>query len=452
MTTMLRFRDEPSRPVPLAMTNRRHDPDATRELPDEFWGERTEWTPQPRRSVERTGLGATVGRWWDVMLGGSALGERSHRSGPGDRGRSSEFPAESSIEHGVATHDDFSSDDAWTVEPQPTPSRSPGIDPLIARLGGVAVILTLAAPLVVGFTASGSDGNGAESLASVDTSVETQAPTAPLPDPASAPSATVPTTNESTAMAPTTDLTATAPTSAASGANGADVADNSTTVVDDTSAALTAAPTEADAAAAQSVDPCGDTYELAFGDYWIRIADAADVSLADLLAVNDATVDTVLVPGRSICLPVGSTTPAPPTSVATTTPRVTTTAATNPPTTTQPSRPTTTPTTTAPAPTTTAPVRPVAVPASEAVAIIRSVWPDDLEERALEIAWRESNHTSNVNNYCCYGLFQIHWEAHRSWLGTVGITSVSQLYDPVLNTTAAYTLYQRAGGFGPWGG
>jgi hypothetical protein len=92
------------------------------------------------------------------------------------------------------------------------------------------------------------------------------------------------------------------------------------------------------------------------------------------------------------------------------------------------------------------------VPPSQAADIIRSVWPDDLEERALEIAWRESNHRSNVNNWCCYGLFQIHWTAHRSWLAGFGVTSASQLYDPTVNATVAYALYQRAGGWGPWGG
>jgi hypothetical protein len=86
------------------------------------------------------------------------------------------------------------------------------------------------------------------------------------------------------------------------------------------------------------------------------------------------------------------------------------------------------------------------------VQIIRDVWPDDLEARAIEIAWRESNHRSNVNNSCCYGLFQIHWYAHRSWLSTMGVTSATQLYDPTVNATVAYALYQRAGGFGPWGG
>ena len=80
------------------------------------------------------------------------------------------------------------------------------------------------------------------------------------------------------------------------------------------------------------------------------------------------------------------------------------------------------------------------------------MWPDDIEDRALEIAWRESNYKSNVNNWCCYGLFQIHWQAHQRWLATIGVTSVAQLLDPAVNATAAYTLYQRSGGFGPWGG
>ncbi len=80
------------------------------------------------------------------------------------------------------------------------------------------------------------------------------------------------------------------------------------------------------------------------------------------------------------------------------------------------------------------------------------MWPDDIEDRALEIARRESNYQSNVNNWCCYGLFQIHWSAHRSWLATIGVTSAAQLYDPMVNASAAYALYQRAGGFGPWGG
>ena len=50
--------------------------------------------------------------------------------------------------------------------------------------------------------------------------------------------------------------------------------------------------------------------------------------------------------------------------------------------------------------------------------IIRDVWPDDLEEEAIRIATRESNLIPTVKNYCCYGLFQIYYNAHRTWLAT----------------------------------
>jgi hypothetical protein len=80
------------------------------------------------------------------------------------------------------------------------------------------------------------------------------------------------------------------------------------------------------------------------------------------------------------------------------------------------------------------------------------VWPDDLEDRALEIVRRESNFQANVNNYCCYGLFQIYWNVHKGWLAEMGVTSADQLFDAETNARAALTLYQRSGGWGPWGG
>ncbi len=89
---------------------------------------------------------------------------------------------------------------------------------------------------------------------------------------------------------------------------------------------------------------------------------------------------------------------------------------------------------------------------AEVEAIIRSVWPDELEDRAIEIARRESNLVPTAKNSCCYGLFQVYWSVHRSWLSGLGITSADQLYDPATNARAALTLYQRAGGWGPWGG
>lgn len=82
--------------------------------------------------------------------------------------------------------------------------------------------------------------------------------------------------------------------------------------------------------------------------------------------------------------------------------------------------------------------------------IIREAWPDELEDRALAIAWRESRYIPTAHNSCCHGLFQIYWSIHKVWLATQGVTSLDQLYDPVTNTRMAYQIYLRNGGWGPW--
>ena len=455
------------------MTTDRHDPDATATHQDEFWGGQTEWAPQRRPSAERRGLGSTIGRWWDGLLGGSTSAEHAGGDGHRAHGRSSTSGApidrsedrrDNDAGHdGAMVEDDApvdAGDDAWTFEPEPLPVRRLGAEPLLTRLGGLAVIVTLAAPLLLGFTSSGSASSSTDPLATIAgvSSVEPAAPaTTPSTDTAAAATAA--------ATATATPVSAEVSPSAASTAATAPVTVEATTPVSASAAtaSLEAAPepaTTAPATTAPAVTApaCGKQYELAAGDYWIRIADAADVSLADLLAVNGSSVDTMLVPGRSICLPAGASTPSPPPAAPTTTATATTvpaTTAARAPVTTTPSRPAPTivaptPAPTAPAPT--APARPAAVPESQATAIIRQVWPDDLEERALEIAWRESNHKSNVNNFCCYGLFQIYYSVHKSWLSTIGVNSAQDLFDPQLNAQAAYMLYQRAGGFGPWGG
>jgi len=81
--------------------------------------------------------------------------------------------------------------------------------------------------------------------------------------------------------------------------------------------------------------------------------------------------------------------------------------------------------------------------------IIRAVWPDDIEDRAVAIATRESRLVPTARNACCYGLFQIHFAAHRVWLASIGVTSPTQLLDPNVNAFVAYGLYQAAG-WGPW--
>jgi LysM repeat protein len=234
-------------------------------------------------------------------------------------------------------------------------------------------------------------------------------------------------------------------------------------------AGVLAAPAERSAA------QCGNPYEVQAGDFWVAIAGAVDMSLDDLLRYNEATQDTPIFPGSIVCLPLGASM-LPDTTVATTVAVATTEAPAPTPTTATPA------TTAAPAPesstavattppeATPAPTQPPAndgddgdggspapdgpVPSGgEVEQMIREIWPDDLEEQALRIAWRESNYRPDVTSPtgCCVGVFQIHWPAHQSWLDELGITSRSQLFDARANINAAYVLYQRSGGWGPWG-
>ena len=204
----------------------------------------------------------------------------------------------------------------------------------------------------------------------------------------------------------------------------------------------TAAPASS---AAQSADkaPCALTYTVVKNDAWSSIASRAKVSLKSLLAANGATINTLLLPGESICLPTGAVEPAPPTTKA---PSTTAPATTQPKSTT--TQPTTPPPTTAP-PSTQPPPPPNTYTKAQVTQIIRDVWPDDLEDEAIRIATRESNLIPTVSNYCCYGLFQIYYTAHKTWLAAMGITSASQLYDPRVNATAALALYNMSG-WSPW--
>jgi hypothetical protein len=210
---------------------------------------------------------------------------------------------------------------------------------------------------------------------------------------------------------------------------------------------------------------CPQDYEVVAGDFWIRLADESDTPLTELLDHNGATLDTALFPGGSVCLPADATIPPPPAPATPSTNTPSTTASTTPSARAQartatggatPSRstgqnaapprvPAAPPVTKQPAPASTA-------GPAEVEAIIRAVWPDDLENRAIEIAQRESKLRPTAKNSCCYGVFQIYWSVHKSWLAGLGITSADQLYDPTLNARAALALYERAGSWGPWGG
>ena len=300
----------------------------------------------------------------------------------------------------------------------------------MARLGGLAVVVTLLVPVVMGFTSDDGDAVRTASIA-VDL---------PLSASGDQPA------DQSVAAASETADATTAPVSGATPS----VADPTVVVEPATTADET--PNTA-AVEALVVDECALDYEVASGDFWIRIADGSGSALADVLAVNGATVSTPLYPGRSICLPAGATIPPPPPAPTTAAP--TTAAPTTSSGSTRSSSSSSTTSTASTTPTTTTPPPPpplsTAGPA-EVEAIIRSVWPDELEDRALEIAWRESKYVPTAKNSCCYGLFQIYWSAHRSWLSGLGITSAEQLYDPATNARAALAIYERAGSWGPWGG
>lgn len=60
-----------------------------------------------------------------------------------------------------------------------------------------------------------------------------------------------------------------------------------------------------------SASPAPTTYTVAAGDAWFTVATAAGVTPKALLAANDATASTVLLPGDVLCLPAGASGPAP---------------------------------------------------------------------------------------------------------------------------------------------
>ncbi|MEO6125345.1 MAG: LysM peptidoglycan-binding domain-containing protein [Ilumatobacteraceae bacterium] len=318
-------------------------------------------------------------------------------------------------------------DDGQNVAAGATP-ESPAADPVLTS-----------APVTLSVTAAPAAAAAATiaTVAPVVTAAAPSASPATSPVTAAASIATPVTTSEVAATETTADpvvvKTTAATTRAPAAAIAAAVADEAPT---------TAATVAATVAAKLS---CSKDYDVVVGDYWILIADKVSVRLDDLLEANNAKTDTPLYPGRTVCLPEGASAP---TTAALTTQAPTTTDA-----------PTTTTvkltTTTVAAATTSSPSTTAAPPSNtytkaEVAQIIRDVWPDELEDEAIRIATRESNLIPTVRNYCCFGLFQLYWNVHKGWMASAGITSSDQLFDPHVNAYAAYAMYLRAGGWGPW--
>ncbi len=328
-------------------------------------------------------------------------------------------------------------------------------NPLVTRIAVMAGVTLLLIPLALAMRDDKPRVRAAE-IQGLDTVFVGK-----LPSPAPTPATVAPTTGApTTTIAETTTVPPTPAPTAAVVATPAPTPAPTTAVAPKRKATPKPTTTVASApavAAVQSADrgPCALSYTIVKNDTWSTIASRAKVSMKALLAANGAGVKTVLLPGKSVCLPTGAVAPGPPATNAPIAKPPTTPA----PVTTQPK-----PSTTLPKPSTTLPKTPpvTTVPPTtqppppantytkaQVAQIIRDVWPDDLEDEAIRIATRESNLIPTVRNSCCYGLFQIYYAAHRTWLASMGITSAAQLYDPRVNATVALALYNTSG-WSPW--
>jgi LysM repeat protein len=162
---------------------------------------------------------------------------------------------------------------------------------------------------------------------------------------------------------------------------------------------------------------CARPYKAVKNDSWSRIADKTGVSVQALLKANDASTKSMILIGDTLCLPKGTTWKKPSTQAS---------GLRN-----------------LPAPS-------MRYSTKQAAAVIREVFPDHLENKAISLAKRESKLTATSYTWCCVGLFQINWWAHKSWLKTMGVTKASQLLDARVNARAAYAVYKRSGGWSPW--
>ncbi len=375
------------------------------------------------------------------------------------------------------------------------------VDPYIKRIGLAVLALALLVPLAIALRPAetepqldsvvidgvdGSDTAGGQAAGDEVADDEAAMPEGAVAETAGAPATVSPEIAADPAAATTTapeagdeSAESAAASSSSSGSSPApsEAADPDTDTTASAAATTDAAPaTEATEAAAasqtdaaqvseqseQDVPACPQQYTAAPGDSWYRIADASGIGVEVLLAENTSALDTVLFPGDEVCLTADATIPSPPATTPATTAAPTTPStappATSAPTTAAPTTaaPTTAATTTAApttaAPTTAAPAAP-SEPASESEvkALIREIWPEDQHEMAFNVARRESNYNPTVfNGFCCYGVFQIYYSVHQSWLRDYGINSSSDLLDARKNITAAYALYQRSGGWSPW--
>ncbi len=158
---------------------------------------------------------------------------------------------------------------------------------------------------------------------------------------------------------------------------------------------------------ASAASACANEYRAQSGDSWWSIAEKHGLALKRVLSINKATPESKILVGDVVCV-ARRAIQTPQTKKFT---------------------------------------------RGQIIQIIRDEWPDELEERAIQIAFRESKFNPRaigIPNDCCFGLFQIYYRWHKGWLPEVGVSSSVQLLDPRLNARAAYKMFQRNNGWGPW--
>jgi LysM repeat protein len=323
------------------------------------------------------------------------------------------------------------------------------VDPLLRRMGALAIAVALCVPVAMSLRSSG-DGRAALQPEATTLSVGSTAEVAADPTVAAAVPSEPASGDASVAAAapaaqPAVTDAGTEPTTAAT-TPATEATEPAAANTISSAPAVARQPVEAASVTTELV--CDKDYEVVAGDYWILIADKVSVDLKEVLAANNATTDTPIYPGRTICLPDNASTPTTAAPAPATTDAPATTAAPKATTTTVKATSTTVKTTSTSTPAAAAPK--ASYSRAEVDAIIRQVWPDDLEDEAVRIATRESNLVPGVRNYCCFGLFQLYYNVHKVWLGQMGVTSAEQLYDPLINAYVAYAMYLKAGGWGPW--
>ena len=328
------------------------------------------------------------------------------------------------IDAAAFADDSYDGYDGW-VEPEPAVAGAFGIDQRLLRIGAIAAVAVLAVPVALALR----DDGPSDDLRAVPSTLDTTTTVALLsPSPVSA--------------VPVTAGLAVAPTVAAASEDDSD--DESSSDSDDEAAAAAVAEEEA--------PECAGTYTVVAGDYWIRFVESSGATLDEWLAANDAAPDTELHVGDELCIPAGAQ--APTATVAETAPPEPATPATE-----ATQAPTAPPETSPPPPppVETAAPAPVGNPASgrvattdEVQALIREIWPDDIEERALKIAYNEAKWRPDLHNWCCYGVFALYYDFVPANLkARYGVDEPSDLYDARTNISIAYEIYLLSG-WDPW--